>query len=77
MKSDQVERWLTLISHIAVLVGIVAVVAELRQNSAVMRAQIGQARADNITAPALSRQRRKPTSSAIRSTEPCISPSVP
>ena len=50
MKSDQVERWLTLISHIAVLVGIVAVVAELRQNSAVMRAQIGQARADNIAA---------------------------
>ncbi len=48
MKSDKVERWLTLISHIAVLVGIVAVVAELRQNSAVMRAQIGQARADNI-----------------------------
>ncbi len=50
MKSDRVERWLSLVSHIAVLVGIVAVVAELRQNSAVMRAQIGQARADNIAA---------------------------
>jgi len=48
MKADQLERWLTLVSHLAVLVGIVAVVAELRQNTAVMRAQIGQARADNI-----------------------------
>lgn len=48
--SSRLSSWLSVASNVAVLVGIVFIVVELRQNQALMRAQIGQSRADNITA---------------------------
>ena len=40
MKADAVNRWLTLGANFGVLVGIILLVAELNQNSELMRAQI-------------------------------------
>jgi hypothetical protein len=40
MKADTVNRWLTLGANFGVLVGIILLVAELNQNSVLMRAQI-------------------------------------
>ena len=50
MDSDRVNRWLTLASNIGVLVGIVLILIELNQNSELMRAQLTQARSDNVLA---------------------------
>ena len=48
MESDKVNRWLTLGANIGVLVGIILILIELNQNSDLMRAQMTQARGDNI-----------------------------
>jgi len=47
MKSDQINKWLTLMANIGVIIGLVLVAFELRQNSELMRVQIHQARADS------------------------------
>jgi predicted hotdog family 3-hydroxylacyl-ACP dehydratase len=66
MSSKSVSNWLTLSANLAVLVGIVLVLAELNQNSDLMRAQITQIRADNLIASMESRMHSEhwPTISA-------------
>jgi len=46
--SDRVNRWLTLGANIGVLIGIILILAELNQNADLMRAQMTQARGDNV-----------------------------
>ena len=46
MKADAVNRWLTLGANLGVLFGIILLIAELNQNSVLMRAQIFNDRAD-------------------------------
>ena len=48
MDSDRLNRWLTLGANIGVLVGIILILIELNQNADLMRAQITQARSDNV-----------------------------
>ena len=50
MKSDKINRWLTLAANIGVLVGIVVLIVEIGQNTELMRAQMVQARADLLAA---------------------------
>ena len=50
MDSDRLNRWLTLGANIGVFVGIVLILLELNQNADLMRAQMTQARADNVVA---------------------------
>jgi hypothetical protein len=45
--SDRVNRWLTLFANFGVLVGLLLLVFEIRQNTDMMKAQMAQARADN------------------------------
>ena len=45
MKADAINRWLTLGANLGVLVGIFLLIAELNQNSTLMRAQIFNDRA--------------------------------
>jgi hypothetical protein len=45
MKAENLNRWLTLGANLGVLVGIILLVAELNQNSTLMRAQIFNERA--------------------------------
>ena len=40
MKPDNLNKWLTLGANVGVLIGIILLVAELNQNSTLMRAQI-------------------------------------
>ncbi len=47
MKSGQINNWLTLIANIGVILGLILVAYELRQNSELMQVQISQARADS------------------------------
>jgi len=47
MKSDQLNKWLTLIANVGVIFGLILVALELQQNSELMRVQINQARADS------------------------------
>ena len=48
MDSNTVNRWLTLGANLGVFVGIILILIELNQNAELMRAQIAQARADNL-----------------------------
>jgi len=48
MDGDKVNRWLTLSANIGVLIGIILILAELNQNADLMRAQMTQARDDNV-----------------------------
>ena len=48
MDSNKVNRWLTLGANLGVLVGIVLILMELNQNADLMKAQMTQARADNV-----------------------------
>jgi len=50
MNSGTVNKWLTLSANIGVVIGLVLLILELNQNSALVRAQIHQARADNYVA---------------------------
>ena len=45
MKADAINRWLTLGANLGVLIGIFLLIAELNQNSTLMRAQIFNDRA--------------------------------
>ena len=45
MKSDDLNKWLSLAANVGVVIGIVLLVAELNQNSELMRAQIFNERA--------------------------------
>jgi hypothetical protein len=48
VKSADVNRWLTLVANLAVLVGIILILIELDQNAGLMRAQMSQARSDQL-----------------------------
>ena len=48
MKGDVLNRWLTLGANIGVLIGIILILVELNQNADLMRAQMTQARGENI-----------------------------
>lgn len=52
MDSDRINRWLTLTANIGVLIGLVVVIYELRQNTEMMRAQINQSRSDTALSEA-------------------------
>ncbi len=47
MESDRVNKWLTLVANFGVLIGLLLLVFEIRQNTDMMKAQIAQARVDN------------------------------
>ncbi len=47
MTADRLNRWLTFSANVGVVIGLVLLAAELNQNSALVRAQIHQARSDN------------------------------
>jgi hypothetical protein len=44
--SDKLNRWLTLVANVGVLIGIVLILLELNQNADMMRAQMAQSRAE-------------------------------
>ncbi|NIP23581.1 MAG: hypothetical protein GWN81_05995, partial [Phycisphaerae bacterium] len=48
MNSDQLNRWLTLGANIGVVVGIALLILEINQNTEMMRAQMTQARSENL-----------------------------
>jgi hypothetical protein len=48
MDADKVNRWLTLGANVGVLIGIILILLELNQNAELMRAQMTQARGDNV-----------------------------
>ena len=48
MDADRLNRWLSLGANVGVLVGIVLILTELNQNADLMRAQMTQARGDNV-----------------------------
>jgi hypothetical protein len=50
MSSGKVNQWLTLGANVGVLIGIILILIELDQNADLMRAQMTQARADNLLA---------------------------
>ena len=50
MKSDQINKWLTLVANVGVIFGLVLVAYELQQNSELMRIQVNQSRADSAMA---------------------------
>jgi len=45
--SDRVNKWLMLVANFGVLIGLLLLVFEIRQNTDMMNAQMAQARADN------------------------------
>ena len=46
MNADRLNRWLTLTANIGVVLGLLLLIFELRQNQDLVRAQIHQARSD-------------------------------
>ncbi len=46
MNPDSVSRWLTLIAKLGVVIGLILLLVELRQNNDLVRAEIHQARSD-------------------------------
>lgn len=50
MNSDRLNRWLTLGANLAVLVGLVLLIVEIRQNTEMTRAEITQSRAQTSIA---------------------------
>jgi hypothetical protein len=48
MDGGKLNKWLTLGANLAVLIGIVLILLELNQNADLMRAQMTQARGDNV-----------------------------
>jgi len=50
MNADSVNRWMTLSANIGVVIGLILLLAELNQNSDLVRAQIHQARSDEHVA---------------------------
>ena len=47
MTADSLNRWLTFSANVGVVIGLILLVAELNQNSELVRAQIHQSRSDN------------------------------
>ena len=47
MTTDSLSRWLTFSANVGVVIGLILLVVELKQNSELVRAQIHQARSDN------------------------------
>ena len=47
MTADSLNRWLTFSANVGVVIGLILLVAELNQNSELVRAQIHQARSDS------------------------------
>ena len=47
MDADNLNKWLTLVANIGVVIGLVLLIYEIRQNSELVRAQIHQARSDS------------------------------
>ena len=50
MSADQINKWLTLSANVGVVIGLILLIVELKQNSELVRAQIHQARSDNYVA---------------------------
>ena len=48
MESDRLNRWLTLVANIGVLIGLVLLVIEIRQSNLLALAEIEQARSDSL-----------------------------
>lgn len=48
METDRVNRWLTLGANFGVVIGIALLILEINQNTEMMRAQMTQARAENL-----------------------------
>jgi len=46
--SDRINRWLTLIANIGVLIGIFLLIVEIDQNNGLMQAQIEQSRSETL-----------------------------
>ncbi len=53
MNTDKVNRWLTLGANFGVVAGLILLIMEINQNSALVRAQIHQARSDNYVATSM------------------------
>ncbi len=47
MDTDELNKWLTLGANVGVLIGLILLIVEIRQNTDMMRAEMSQARADN------------------------------
>ena len=52
---EKLNQWLTLLANLGVLVGIVFIIIEIQQNTAMMRSEIYQARSDTSIQYSLSR----------------------
>ena len=48
MVSDRINRWLTLVANIGVLIGIFLLIVEIDQNNDLMQAQIEQSRSETL-----------------------------
>lgn len=48
MGSDAIDRWLTLVANIGVLIGIFLLIVEIGQNNDLMQAQIEQSRSETL-----------------------------
>lgn len=51
MNTDKINKWLTLVANVGVVIGLALLIFEIRQNSELVRAQVHQARAgdyDNL-----------------------------
>ena len=47
MNTDALNKWLTLAANLGVLIGLILLVVEIRQNTDMMRSEMSQARANN------------------------------
>jgi len=50
MQSNKLDRWLTLVTNISVLIGIILLIVEINQNNELVRIQIEQTRSDTYVA---------------------------
>ena len=48
MTSSKVQTWITLAANVGVVVGLAVLIIEINQNTGMMRAQMAQARTDNL-----------------------------
>jgi len=46
MNTDKINKWLTLVANVGVVIGLALLIFEIRQNSELVRAQVHQARSD-------------------------------
>ena len=50
MQSNRLDRWLTLVTNISVLIGLILLIVEINQNNELVRIQIEQSRSDAYVA---------------------------